>query len=81
MEIAYYCMSIAEHMFRGKNLDGIRCPYCDSLVNIKPVSSEVYKELPKYRDIRQKNANEIEITIKLNGKKIDKHTIFIEDGQ
>lgn len=75
-------MDNSEHIFRGQNLDGIRCPYCDGLVNVIRVSGELYEKLPKYRDLKKKQAqpNEIEIImtnvneppkIKLNGKEIE----------
>lgn len=72
MEIAYYCMDNPSHRFGGENLDGIRCPYCDGSVNIKPVSSEEYKELPMYRELKRKhkhikrNPKSIEIAVDMN---------------
>lgn len=51
MKIAHYCMDNPEHIFRGNNLDGIRCPWCDGLINIKSVSREEYNKLPDYHSI------------------------------
>lgn len=53
MRVAHYCMDNPTHIFRGENLDGIRCPNCDGLVNIKPVSKEEYEKLPKYRELKK----------------------------
>ncbi len=55
MKLAYYCMDNPEHQMFKANVDGVLCVECDGLVNIKPVSVDEYKLLPKYRDIRKKN--------------------------
>lgn len=59
MELAYYCMDNPEHIFSGKNLDGVRCPYCEGLVRIKPVRIEEYEKLPKYREIKKHMNSEL----------------------
>lgn len=53
MELAYYCIDNPAHTFSGENLDGVRCPYCDGMVKLKPMSSEDYEKIPKYRELKK----------------------------
>lgn len=53
MIMAYCCMNNQEHMFKGHNLDGIRCPYCNGFVYEKQVTNEECEMLPKYRELKK----------------------------
>ncbi|BDH62123.1 hypothetical protein MTP04_22530 [Lysinibacillus sp. PLM2] len=83
-DFAYECINNPKHVFAGNNLDGVRCPYCDGLVNIIQVPTNLIKNLPRYRELKKEfeklKPNEIEIImsdvnkppkIKLNGKDIE----------
>lgn len=72
MELAHYCMDNPAHIFSGENLDGIRCPYCNGLVNIKPVSKEEYNKLPKYRELKRhkQKPKSLELTVGMNTDKL-----------
>lgn len=66
MGIAYYCMDNPEHIFKGHNLDGVRCPLCNGLVNTKAVLNEEYERLPKYRELKKVNEHKKSIEIQLD---------------
>ena len=55
MEIGYQCLDNSLHAFKGMNMDGIRCPICQSIVMPTGFSEQQFQELPEYKVLVRQN--------------------------